>query len=520
MFKDSITRRGMMLGTAAVAGATLLARGATVEAESTKPNGWGGTGAGGARAEPDEIPLPPGEPGKDYNPVITPNGATLPYKVVDGVKVMQLIAEEVDHEFAPGLRARCWGYNGQVHGPTIEAVEGDRVRIYVTNRLSAATTVHWHGVIVPSGMDGVGGLSQRAIQPGETFKYEFTFRQHGTLMYHSHHDEMTQMSLGLLGMIVVHPRGVPPEKRPDRDFVLLSSEWKIVPGAHRPDPNEMTDFNIFTFNAKCFPGTDPLVAKLGDKVRLRIGNLSAMDHHPIHLHGYYFTLVATDGGDIPESAQWPEITVLVPVGSTRTVQFVADNPGDWAMHCHMSHHVMNQMGHGNPNLIGVKTEGYDEKVRNLLPAYMTMGQNGMGDMGEMGMAVPENSIPMVGGRGPHDYITMGGMFTILKVREGITSYDDPGWYAAPRGSQADIASANDLARDGIDVNMRTTDSALPGAASQPGHGALMEHSERANTLSPTRAVARYTCLMHPEVVSDTPGKCPKCGMQLVPKTKR
>src|SRR6185295_3098929 len=169
-------------------------------------------------------------------------------------------------------RARCWGYNGRVHGPTIEVVEGDRVRIYVTNRLNAATTVHWHAIILPSGMDGVGGLSQRSIQPGETFKYEFTLRQHGTFMYHSHHDEMTQMSMGLLGMFVIHPRGIPPEKRPDRDFVLLQSEWKVVPGTYRPDPNEMTDFNVLTFNARCFPGTQALVAQRGERVRIRIGN--------------------------------------------------------------------------------------------------------------------------------------------------------------------------------------------------------------------------------------------------------
>ncbi len=395
-------------------------------------------------------PQPPGEPNRDYTPVITPNGTTLPYKMIDGVKVYHLIAEEVEHEFAPGLKAFCWGYNGQVHGPTIEAVEGDRVRVYVTNKLSAPTTVHWHGVLLPSGMDGVGGLSQRAIQPGETFKYEWTFRQHGTFMYHSHHDEMTQMGMGLMGMIVVHPKK-PVGPRPDRDFVFMLSEWKIVPGTKRPDPNEMTDFNIITLNAKAFPGTAPIVAKLGERVRLRFGNLSATDHHPIHLHGYYFKVIATDGGDIAEAGQWPETTILVPVGSTRDVALIADNPGDWAMHCHMTHHVMNQMGHGIPNMIGVKPGDLDQKVRKLLPGYMTMGQHGMGDMGDMGMAIPPNSIPMVGGKGPHDYITMGGMFTIFKVRENLTSYDDPGWYKAPVGTQADLARTDDLRRDGISV---------------------------------------------------------------------
>ncbi|MBV9946388.1 MAG: multicopper oxidase domain-containing protein, partial [Myxococcales bacterium] len=149
--------------------------------------------------------------------------------------------------------------------------------------------------------------------------------------------------------------------------------------------------------------------------------------------------------------QWPETSILVPVGSTRAVELVAEHPGDWALHCHMTHHVMNQMGHGLPNLIGVDVGDADERLREALPGYMTMGQTGMADMGEMGMAVPENSIPMVGGKGPHDHITMGGMFTILKVRERLTSYEDPGWYDAPQGTRVAGASDADLRSDGIDV---------------------------------------------------------------------
>ena len=121
--------------------------------------------------------LPPGAAGRDYTPVVTPNGWTLPYTVRDGVKVFHLIAEPVKHEFAPGLLGECWGYNGTTPGPTIEAVEGDRVRIYVTNRLPEPTSVHWHGILLPNGMDGVSGLTQKAIEPGETFHYEFTLRQ-------------------------------------------------------------------------------------------------------------------------------------------------------------------------------------------------------------------------------------------------------------------------------------------------------------------------------------------------------
>lgn len=394
----------------------------------------------------DTKQFPPGEPGKDYSPVITPNGSSLPYKIVGGVKVFHLIAEEVDHEFAPGLRAHCWGFNDQVHGPTIEAMEGDRIRIYVTNRLPESTSIHWHGLLVPSGMDGVAGLSQKSIRPGETYKYEFQLRQYGTYMYHSHCDDMIQEGLGMMGMFVIHPRN-PTHPRVDRDFVFMLSEWRIDVGTMRPNPMEMTDFNVLTLNARVFPGTAPLVAKYGERVRIRFGNLSAMEHHSIHLHGFHWKVVETDGGQIPESAQWPETTVLVAVGQTRAVEFIADNPGDWAMHCHMSHHTMNQMGHNSPNLIGVKTGELDKRAGAVLPGYMTMGDNGMSGMGEMGMDRPRNSLPMVGAPGKYGYIDMGGMFTIVKVRENLTAYDDPGWFQPPPGTLASLAGDEELERD-------------------------------------------------------------------------
>jgi FtsP/CotA-like multicopper oxidase with cupredoxin domain len=466
-----ISRRKFLTGTAAAAGGVSLLRSiAPSVAQTVSPTAT----------------YPPAQPGRDYAPVITPNNVSLPWKVVDGAKVYHLVAEEVKHEFAPGLQAYCWGFNGRVHGPTIEAVEGDHVRIYVTNKLPAATSIHWHGIILPNGMDGVGGLTQPPIKPGETFKYEFTLRQYGTHMYHSHHDEMTQMALGLMGLFVIHPRQ--PKSRVDRDFAFLLSEWRIDTGTMRPNPNEMTDFNIFSLNARIFPGTEPIVAKLGDRVRIRFVNLSAMDHHPMHLHGHSFRVVETDGGQIPESAQQIEATVLVQVGSARTIEFIADNPGDWPMHCHMTHHVMTQMGDKFPNMIGVQPGKLDEKIRaSLLPGYMTMGTDGMGDMAQMGMKMPHNSLPMVGGAGQFGYITMGGMFTVLKIREGITSYDDPGWYKHPEGTVASRATPEEMRRD------------LEMASAAPAGKQI------------------YTCPMHPEVVSDKLGKCPKCGMTLVPK---
>lgn len=448
--ESGMSRRDVLLTAAAGMAAGAVLRPATAAAQHAGPT---------RRAE-----APPGLPGRDYRPVVVPNGVKLPWKLVDGVKVFHLVAEEVDHEFAPGLRARCWGYNGRVHGPCIEAVEGDRVRIYVSNRLPAATTVHWHGVLLPSGMDGVSGLSQAAIAPGATFRYEFTLRQHGTQMYHSHHDEMTQMAMGMVGLFVIHPRR-PPQPPVDRDYAILLHEWRIDVGTARPNPLEMTDFNVLTMNAKAFPATEPLVAQRGDRVRVRFGNLSVTDHHPIHLHGFHFRVTETDGGRIPPSAQWPESTVLVPVGTTRTIEFVADAPGDWLMHCHMIHHMMNQMGHSFPNMLGVDARGLDEQVQALLPGYMTMGTAGMAQMAGMEMPIPPNSIPMKGTQGRHGHIDMGGMVTVLKVRERLEGAEDPGWYENPPGTLAVPATAAELRRDGIEPPAPTH-----GPAPHEGHG--------------------------------------------------
>lgn len=389
--------------------------------------------------------------------VVTPNGSTLPWRIVDGVKVGHLIAEVVDHEFAPGMRATCWGYNGSTPGPTIEAVEGDRLRFYVTNRLPEPTTVHWHGIILPNGMDGVAGLSQKPIAPGETFVYEFTVKYPGTYMYHPHYDEMTQMALGMAGMFIVHPRR-PQGPKVDRDFVLMTHEWRLDVGASRIDPNEMNDFNLLTFNSKAFPGTQPLLVGRGERVRIRLGNLNPMDHHPVHLHGLFFEVTETDGGRVPESARRPDTTVLVPVGTTRVIEFVPEESGDWAMHCHMTHHVMTQMGHGLPPMVGVDTGTLDRRMGRVDKRYMTMGTTGMGGMHDMDMEVPPNSLPMKGGPGPFGTIDMGGMFTILKVRDNPQEADVEGWYQNPPGTVATLADPEQMARDGIVV----ADPAKPG----------------------------------------------------------
>ena len=418
-------RQFLRASTGALLGAALVSRAAQANVpeapQQTKPD--------------TQPPLAPST-GRPYDPVVTVNGWTLPWRMNNGWKEFHLVAEPVRRQLAPGMTAHLWGYNGQSPGPTIECVEGDKLRIFVTNKLPEHTTIHWHGVLLPNGMDGVGGLTQPHIPAGKTFVYEFEMKHSGTFMYHPHADEMVQMAMGMMGFIVVHPRN-PGPRRVDRDFVFLINAYDIEPGAYTPKTATMTEFNLWSWNSRVFPGIDHLVVRKGDRVRIRMGNLT-MTNHPIHIHGHNFAVTCTDGGWVPKTAQWPETSADVPVGAMRAVEFVADNPGDWAFHCHKSHHTMNAMGHNVPNLIGVDHRGIAQKIIKLVPDYMVMGERGMADMGSMEMPLPDNTLPMMTGAGPFGPMEMGGMFTVIKVREGLArgDYKDPGWYQHPKGTVA------------------------------------------------------------------------------------
>jgi FtsP/CotA-like multicopper oxidase with cupredoxin domain len=255
-----------------------------------------------------------------------------------GVKVFDIEVSHVRTEFIPGRIVDAWGFNGSVPGPTIQVNEGDRVRLNVHNRLPEPFSMHWHGLEVPNEMDGMPGISQDAIPPDGRFVYEFTLKQNGTFFYHSH--MAMQEMMGLIGLFIIHPRRAH-MPRVDRDFGIILQGWAILPNNTIPNSLAM-EFNWLTMNGKAGPATTPLLCKIGERVRIRLVNLS-MDHHPIHIHGHQFYVTGTEGGRIRTTALQPENTVLVGVAQARDIEFVADNPGDWHLHCHLPHHMMNQM---------------------------------------------------------------------------------------------------------------------------------------------------------------------------------
>jgi manganese oxidase len=305
----------------------------------------------------DAEPYPSSPISSGMTSVTTPGISKLPFELDGNTKVFRLIAQPVQIFFPDmsdpnGTKRRpisAWGYNGSVVGPTIEAVEGDRVRILVTNNLPEPTSVHWHGLHVPIEMDGVTGISQDPIQPGETFTYEFTLEQHGTYFYHPHFMSSKQVGLGMCGFFIIHPKNPEPWQIVDHDYAYFLQTWKIHPGSPVPDTLEMNDSNYFTFNGKAGPDVVPMKAKSGEKVRIRVANLSLMSH-PVHLHGHSFRITDYGAGFIPQHQHILTNTNSVSSGEARAFDFTAGRPGKWVMHCHFLHHVMNDMH--RPPIIG------------------------------------------------------------------------------------------------------------------------------------------------------------------------
>jgi FtsP/CotA-like multicopper oxidase with cupredoxin domain len=317
------TRRRFLRGLAWVAGAATASKAGAQHVHPAAPTS----------PQPATASLGPG-----VVPVVTPDVPHLPWRLENGVKVFEIAAEHVRTEFLPGRTVDAWGFNGSVPGPTIEVNEGDRVRFVVENRLPELFSMHWHGIELPVEMDGMPGISQDPIRPGEKFVYEFTLRQNGTFFYHSH--MAMQEMMGLIGLFVIHPRRAH-APAVDRDFGIILQGWAILPNNTVPNSLAM-EFNWLTMNGKAGPATTPMLVKLGERVRIRLVNLG-MDHHPMHFHGHQFYVTGTEGGRIRSTAVIPENTVLVGVAQARDIEFVANNEGDWHLHCHLPHHMMNQM---------------------------------------------------------------------------------------------------------------------------------------------------------------------------------
>jgi manganese oxidase len=313
-------------------------------------------------------------------PVITPDIADLPFTMDNGVKVFNLVAEPVKQMIIPGRTFDLWGFNGSAPGPTIQANDGDRIRIVFENRLPEPTGIHWHGLELPIEMDGVPGIGQKPVMPGEKFVYEFPLHQNGTFFYHSH--MAMQEMVGMLGGFIIHPK-TPYSPRVDKDYLIALQEYAVLPNSTIPNSMSM-EFNWLTFNGKAGPASTPLVIRHGERVRIRIVNLG-MDHHPIHLHGFTFWETGREGARQSE-AIWPRgNTTLVGVAQARDIEFIADRMGDWMFHCHLPHHMMNQMASN----VGPMT-----RLGQGMQAGGSM-QEAMGMLRE-GHATAENKAPSLG----------------------------------------------------------------------------------------------------------------------------
>ena len=279
----------------------------------------------------------------------------LPPPLAGKIKTIHLIAEIKPWEIAPGISTQAWTYNGTVPGPTIHVRQGDRLRVILTNHLPAPTTIHWHGVELPADMDGVPGLSQSPVPSGQSYVYEFTVKESGTYLYHTHFDDLNQLDRGLYGALVVDP-ATPAAQAYQRDYLMLLSSWRVFSSTE----------NYFSINGKSYPLTKPFVVKRGERVRIREINISGTEFHTMHIHGHHFSVVAVDGQPVAPQNRQMMSTVLLGPGELRDIEFRADAPaGTWMVHCHVVDHMLNG-GMGPGGLIAsIQYEGAPDKLTSM-----------------------------------------------------------------------------------------------------------------------------------------------------------
>jgi len=241
------------------------------------------------------------------------------------VKVFEITASVIQWETEPGKKVEAWAYNEQIPGPQIRVREGDRVRVILHNRLEQSTAVHFHGLELPNDQDGVPFITQPPVKPGASYTYEFTVTNPGSHMYHSHLNAAEQVGKGLLGAFIVEPKRARAIEKVDVDYVMILNDG----------------FHGYTINGKGFPATEPIMAKRGQKVRIRYMN-EGMMIHPMHLHGMHMTVIDKDGW--PQPAPWKCDTLNVAPGERWDVIVDCNNPGIWALHCHILPHAESEHG--------------------------------------------------------------------------------------------------------------------------------------------------------------------------------
>jgi FtsP/CotA-like multicopper oxidase with cupredoxin domain len=439
------SRRLFLRGLASVAGA---ASAQTASAQHVHPPAQ----PQASRPAPESVAVPPYERGSGVLAVVSPDVSDMPWRLDNGVKVFDIRVEHVRTQLLPGRVMDGWGFNGSIPGPTIQVTEGDRVRLNVENRLPEPFSMHWHGLEIPNEMDGMPGISQDAIPPGGRFTYEFTLKQNGTFFYHSH--MAMQEMMGLIGLFIIHPRRAH-TPRVDRDFGLVLQEWALLPNNTIPNSLAM-EFNWLTINGKAGPATTPILCKRGERVRIRIVNLG-MDHHPMHLHGHQFYVTGTEGGRIRTTAIEPANTVLVGVAQARDIEFVANNPGDWHFHCHLPHHMMNQMAsmvgplmmtHANAPRPGTAEAGMGIHDGHALsdaaaPAFgrtVNVGAANERNVANMPLSlIPQSALPQAGtGAAPNAGMYPGYPQDMVMVMDDLVAKPEthglrPGWSAGTMG---------------------------------------------------------------------------------------
>jgi zinc transporter ZupT len=298
------------------------------------------------------------------------------------VKTYYLYAEVAPWLVAPGVTQQAWTYDGTVPGPTIHVRQGDRVRVILINRLPEPTTIHWHGLSVAADMDGVPGMSQTAVGPGQSFVYTFTATTPGTYIYHTHYDDLNQLDRGLYGAVVVD--AAHPSEHVDRDYLMLLSSWRIYSDAE----------NYFSINGKSYPLTKPYIVRRGQRIRIREINISGTEFHTMHIHGHRFTVIAVDGQPVPKAARQQMVTLTIGPGETRDIAFVANAaPGTWMVHCHVLDHMMN----GDVGPGGLITAIQYEGAPNRLTAMATqdvMAMSAPSGGGESGDGMPAGGAPL------------------------------------------------------------------------------------------------------------------------------